>query len=258
MVRARLGFGRFLPGAVLTGLAMGLCGCPVTQSQNVPVAAMHVVQDDTGIKYWLYVPSYYSSQKDWPLVVTLHGTVPFDPALFQINEWKALAEEKGFLVAAPELKSSQGILPVIKKLWFNDLRADEQTIMGTIDAICGRYHVDRKAVLLTGFSSGGFPLYYTGLRNPQRFNMLIARSCNSDMDIFESIPITDQTRQLPMMISAGKDEHFIPTQSWQAFRYLRERKCTLVKHEEIRGGHIRRPDLAYKHWLKYLPERHRR
>ena len=135
-----------------------------------------------------------------------------------------------------------------------DLAADEKAILAVIDDLVQRCRVDPSAVLLTGFSAGGYAMYYAGLRNPQCFDMLIARNCNSDLDMLTGIQITDATRKLPVMIFWGKDDlKQIQDQSWAAFRYLRERQCFKVWHREIKGGHLRRPELAYRIWRDYLP-----
>jgi poly(3-hydroxybutyrate) depolymerase len=244
-------------------LAGAVGGCIPTQSQDTPVEAMRQTEPRTGAKYWLYKPSYYRADRPWPLVVTLHGTHGWDPADWQIAEWRKLAEDKGLIVIAPELSSVQGILPVVRSLWYDDLRRDEEAILACIDEACSTLSVDRSAVLLTGFSAGGYPLYYVGLRHPTRFSMLIARSCNCDADMLRSIPVTDDVRRLPVMIFCGKDEPGllgsspISRDSWDAFRYLREQKCTKVQHTELPGGHLRRPEMAWTIWAKQLPEQYR-
>ena len=236
-----------------------VAGCPVTQPQHTPVPPSRQEIGAAGVKYWLYVPSYYTTERDWPLVVTLHGTYGWDGPRRQIDEWKSLAEQRGLIVAAPDLQSAQGILPTIRSVWLRDLATDEKAILAVIGELVERYHVDPNAVLLTGFSAGGYAMYYTGLRNPQRFSMLIGRNCNSDLEMVGSIELTDATRALPVMIFWGKDDlKQIQDQSWAAFRYLREHRCFKVQHKEIAGGHLRRPELAYRVWCDYLPERYRR
>ncbi len=248
-------FMTFLP------LLAACCGCPVTQSQDVPVPASRHVEPVTGEQYRQYVPKDYRADRKWPLVVTLHGTraPAYDTDDKQINEWKKLAEDRQFIVVAPRLQSVQGILPVIKSIWFKDLARDEQVILAVIDEVCKKYNIDEKCIMLTGFSSGGYPMYYTGLRNPERFNALAARACNSSIEIFERIKLTDKARKLPIFIFWGKDD-FKPVQdqSWAAFRYLRERRFRKTERKEIKGGHLRRPDIAYRFWKKYLPEEYRR
>lgn len=243
--------------ALLPLLAV-LAGCPVTQSQQTPVAATRVKEVSTGSGYWLYVPSTYDAQRDWPLVITLHGTYGFDDSEAQIREWKYLAERHGLIVAAPDLRSVQGILPVVRSQWYKDLATDEKTILAVMEDISRHYKVDPNAVLLTGFSAGGFPMYYTGLRNPTRFNMLVARACNSDVEMLSKIELTDAARKLPIAIFWGKDDlKKIHDDSWAAFRYLREHKCLKAEQKQIPGGHLRRPDVTYGLWIKHLPTKYR-
>jgi predicted peptidase len=247
---------RFL---VFLPLLAACSGCPVWQSQDVPVPATLEKEQTTGAEYWRYVPKDYSTDRDWPMVVTLHGTIPYDTPKTQINEWKRLAEDKQFIVVAPRLASTQGILPVISSRWFKDIERDEKVILAVIDEMCKNYRIDKNSIMLHAFSAGGFPLYYTGLRNAGRFNALVARGCNCRTDLLEQIKITPEARKLPMLILWGKDDNIlVQNQSWMAFRFLRENGCFEAQKKEFMGGHLRRPDLAYDFWAKYLPERHRR
>ncbi len=132
-----------------TGL---LAGCPLPVHPPTPVKPKLHKEPSTRRSYWLYVPSYYSADREWPVVIPLHGTYGWDGAWAQCMEWKYVAEKHGFLVASPRLRSVQGILPTVKSLWFRDLDKDEELVLAMIDDVAGKYRVDRKAVLLTGFS----------------------------------------------------------------------------------------------------------
>ena len=131
-----------------------------------------------------------------------------------------------------------------------------------MDEVKKNYRVDKRAVLLTGFSAAGYPLYYIGLRNPQRFNALVARACNCDLEIVKTIPVTDAVRKLPVLIFFSKTGinpvyskwNPVAKQSWAGLRYLRENGCTKVKIDAVSGGHHRRPDVAHAFWKKYLPK----
>jgi len=172
-------------------------------------------------------------------------------------EWKYLAEQHGLIVVAPNLHSVQGILPVVKKIWRKDLKNDERAILSSIDHVAAQYNIDPNSVLLTGFSAGGYPMWHTGLRNPDKFCMLIARACNSHIGLFEEIELTDRARELPILVFWGKDDlQDLRDQSWQAFRYLRERGFARTEKKKIRGGHIRHPEVAYRYWRRFLPKRH--
>ncbi len=186
-------------------IAILLCGCLsgcIPPQPETPYPSLEMKELKTGAAYTLYVPSYYTKDQAWPLVVPLHGTYGFDDPNMQVTEWKDVAERHGLIVAAPVLRSVQGILPIAKAVRQQDLESDEKTVLAVIDDVCAKYNIaiiqdkllpppkgvpeartkpaasatqpfSRRAILLTGFSAGGYPLWYVGLRNPERFHMLI-------------------------------------------------------------------------------------
>ena len=239
---------------LLPALLPVLAGCPVFQSQDTPVNQFELTDPAAGSDYWLYVPSYYSPQRRWPLVITLHGTYLFDSPSAQIREWKALAEQEGFIVAAPRLRSVQGILPTLAPLWHRDLERDEQTIIDCLRDVRRRYHIHPRGVLLTGFSAGGYPLYYIGLRHPELFTGLAARACNNSDWILENTPVTPALRAMPILIIWGRNDlPPIASQSWSAYRWLRDHQCMRAEAHKIEGGHLRIPDAAWQRWTRHLP-----
>ena len=233
-----------------------LPGCPITQDTNTPVDHTVHRESSTGAKYYRYVPEHYDSDRSWPLVITLHGTRPYDTRWAQIREWKMLGEKEGFLVVAPQLGnwSTQGILPKFTNAFLSDLQNDEKIILAVRNEMCRKYNVDRKKILLTGFSSGGYSMYWTGIRNPGKFSGLAARSCNSDNRIFNAMKADEIERKIPTVIIIGKDENYLTEDSWRSFKWMRthgwsSKNCNKIN---VRGGHLRRPGLAYKKWLELI------
>ena len=241
--------------AALTVLAATLAGCPVNAG-DTPVKEFKAVTAGTKATYYLYLPSYHDRSRSWPMVVTLHGTYGFDSARAQVREWRQLAEEHGFVVLAPALKSTQGILPVGRHARLKDLQQDENRVIDAINEVRRKYNIDPAAVMITGFSAGGYPLYYIALRNPELFSVMVARMCNCDLEILKTIPVTEKVRAMPMLIFFSKtginpiSSHFNPVavQSWAAFRYLRQHGCTKAEIKDVRGGHQRNPELAFIFW----------
>jgi len=257
--------------SVLTGSA----GCMVTQDQTTPVLARRVTEPTTGREYWLYVPSDYAPGRPWPLVVTLHGSGLWDSSEDQIREWKHLAEKRGLIVAAPDLASAS-FSRLSRSSWQKDLESDERAVLAVIDQIVSTYSIGvvsgtrpsdvppgtrvRRHILLTGFLEGGYALYYIGLRHAGRFGMLMARDCYSDAEMLENIAISDEARATPMLIGSGKDGWWTISgcvwnlgHAWEAYRFLRVNRCYRVERKEYRGGQLRRPDRAYRHWARFLP-----
>ena len=237
-----------------------LAGCPVVQPQDTPVDQRLVRSTVSDEAYWLYVPSTYRPAEPMPLVITLHGTFGFDSASAQIREWKALAEEHGFIVAAPPLRSVQGILPRIPALWYADLARDEQTILNLLRDVTRDYRIARdgrtgkRLVMLTGFSAGGYPMYYTGLRNPSLFHALVARAANSSKGILDQVEVTPELRQLHVIIYyGGADLVVIPSQSRAAYEWLGEQGVVGAELRQVSGGHWRHPEYAWDFWSEHLP-----
>lgn len=242
---------------VLLILACLLAGCPVTQHRP-PGDITRLREPLTKRSYHLYVPTWYTDELDWPVVITLHGSAWWDGPLRQAEEWGALADEKGFIVIAPKLTSAEGVLPVTRKGRMKQLVADDEAILAILDEVAGDYNIDLSSVMLSGFSAGGYPMWYTGLSHPDKFQVLVARACNSSIDIFEAIILTDRARQLNIYMFWGKDDlKPIQKQGWQAWQYLRTHGLFNTEMKENAGGHLRRPDIAYRFWARSLARRHR-
>ncbi len=257
---------------LLAVMPLFLAGCPLVppETKNPHLTLKEPV---TKNHYHVYIPSYYSEDSDWPLVVTLHGTNPWDGQTRQILEWRDTAEKFGLIVVAPKLSSTQGLVPVVPSVSHASpkrLAKDEKAILAVMQDVRSKWRIARRPpdpngvagkelVLLTGFSSGGFPLFYTGLRHPEMFDMLIARDVNCTNELLEGIGLTDEAKRLPILIFWGQDDlKAIRDQSWATFRYLREHEAYGTERRIIKGGHLRRYDVAWDEWSKRLPEEYRR
>lgn len=239
---------------VLAILSACLCGCPVPQPQNTPAKERHEIDSASGQGYWLYVPSTYRPDRPAPLIVTCHGTPPFDIANMHIREWKWYGEQNGCIIVAPELKATDGILgdgPIIGML------ANEKNILSIISRLGYRYNIDRANVMITGFSGGGFPMYWVGLRHPDVFSVVAARNCNFSAGNLESWWTPEALRTAIKVYYGQNDPGAIRQQSERAIQYLRQRGFT-VETEVIPGvGHERHPEIAMdffkRHWKSPRP-----
>lgn len=235
----------------LAGLPF-LAGCPVFQSQRTPVNEIRLSDADSGNRYWVYLPSHYSTDRSWLLVITLHSGHGVDSSSDQVREWKALAEQYGFLVAAPDIDSPQALTKASRD---GKLAHDEQVILSCSKFMQSHYKVEPKAVMLTAFGAGGYALYYTALRHGQEFPTVAARACNSDIDIFENAPLAPQGRHQSFILLQGHDNWgTIGTDTWAAFRWLREHGFKQCEHNKVDGVYLRQPQIVLEYWQKYLPQ----
>jgi dipeptidyl aminopeptidase/acylaminoacyl peptidase len=230
-------------------LAAMSAGCAVTQPQNTPVQERHEVDSATGRGFWLYVPSGYRGDHPAPLIVTCHGTWPYDVANDHIREWKWYAEQNGCIVIAPELGATDGLFgsgPV------SGMLSDEKFILSIVSGLGYRLNIDRSNVMITGFSGGGFPTYWVGLRHPDVFTVVVARSCNFNETNSDGW-WTPESLRTPIKIYYGeKDFGAIKGQSDLAIQYFRS-KGFAVDVEVMPGiGHERHPEVAMdffrRHW----------
>ena len=231
-----------------------LAGCAVPQPQNTPVSERLEVDPVTGRAYWIYVPSTYRHDRALPLIVTCHGTPPYDVAWRHIRELKMLGETNGCIVVAPELLATDGIVgdgPIVGML------ADEQYILALISTLGYRYNLDRANIMITGFSGGGFPVYWVGLRNPDVFSCAVARSCNFSAPNLDGWYPPEAKHVVLKVYYGENDPGAIASQSRMAISYLREKGFQVATEVIPKKGHERVPEAAVRffreNWRKPNP-----
>ena len=113
------------------------------------------------------------------------------------------------------------------------------------------YNIDRSNVLMTGFSGGGFPVYFLGLRHPDIFTCVVARNANFNRSSIQGWYPPEALRQ-PIMVYYGQnDPGAIQSQSEAAITFLSSSGFR-VKTAVIPGvGHDRHPEVAMNFWLSH-------
>ncbi|MHC4986783.1 MAG: hypothetical protein ACYTFO_11605, partial [Planctomycetota bacterium] len=233
--------------AALIPLVLVMAGCPVW-TPDPPGDIESLVDPATNGEYCLYVPTWYTPEETWPLMISLHGTFGYDGPRRQVQELAYYADKYGFILAAPALESVQGITPVEPGMWRKDLARDREVVYSLIDKLSGEFNIDTKTICLSGFSAGGFVMYDAGLREPERFQLLLGRSINTSFDIFERIDFTDEARRQRIHIFWGKSDP-ADKMGWKAYEYLRMRDFLNTTMKEYSGGHKRRPREACTIWM---------
>jgi pimeloyl-ACP methyl ester carboxylesterase len=236
---------------VLAGLALvGCFGCPAVSNLPAPGALITQREPDLGHAYHLYVPSYYNQARQWALVVTCHGTPPFDTASAQIEEWKGLAEQKGFIVAAPELTGTSAISAISDQVGRQS--EDEGAILSLVSSVRASRSIDDTRIFLTGWSAGGYAVLYTGLRHPDVFRALAVRQGNFDPAYVEPC-LSYLDRLQPILIMYGnidplKDEA-LACAEWLKAHDLQP---TVIQRP---GAHRRDPQPVYAFFAESVRDR---
>jgi phospholipase/carboxylesterase len=92
----------------------------------------------------MYVPEHYAHDRNWPLVVALHGGSGTGADF--LWTWLAEARTRGFLLLAPTALGSTWSL--------DDPEIDGDALRAMIQYVSGRWRVDPTRILLTGLSDG--------------------------------------------------------------------------------------------------------
>jgi polyhydroxybutyrate depolymerase len=146
-----------------------------------PVAHTLTV-DGLARTYTVYVPAGYDDRRPLPVVVMLHGAGATGAGVIAETGWGRKADREGFLAVFPDaLRADPAAPPAFltnPQLW-NDGSGRGQAFLGGVDDvrfldhlvadIAKKYAVDRKAVFLTGFSSGASLVFRAAALLPDRF-----------------------------------------------------------------------------------------
>jgi len=240
--------------AALAGLLVMMGGCAVTQPQNTPVPEHVEIDPGTGRKFYIYVPSTYRHDRPAPLIISCHGTPPYDVANHHIREWKWLAEQNGCIAVAPDLMATDGLLgdgPII------GMEACEKFILSLVSLLGYRYNIDRANIMITGFSGGGFPTYWVGLRHPDVFSCVVARNCNFSESNLDGWYPPEAIYSSVMVYYGENDPGTIKSQSKAAITYLQSHGFSVATDIVPGSGHERHPEVAMRffrqNWRRPVP-----
>lgn len=201
----------------------------------------------------MYVPSTYSDHHTWPVVVTCHGTPPYDTATYQMREWALFAEDQGIIILAPQLVGTKGDFPPdpAEQLVFQ--QEDEKAILSIVDSVKRMYRVAEERVFMTGWSAGAYAILHTGLRNPDVFRALMIRQGNFDVRYMD-IADEELDRWQHILVIKGHLD-FVREQTDACIEWLRSHG-QIVDTDEITGSHRRiDPGAAWKFFNEIAKER---
>ncbi len=205
---------------------------------------MEMTEAQAELPYLLYVPSTYSVDVQWPLVVACHGTWPWDIADRQMREWARFAESKGIIVVAPRLLGTKGDFPPPAEKQIELQNRDEKAILAIVSAVKRRYNIAEEQVFMTGWSAGAYTILHTGLRNPDVFRALAIRQGSFDSS-FMDIPKGRLDRWQKILVIYGMAD-FLRDQSKEMLAWLRDHGLH-PDEKEVSGSHRRLdPNLPWR------------
>jgi polyhydroxybutyrate depolymerase len=123
-----------------------------------------------GGEYFARPPAGWDGHSPLPTVVFLHGYNGSGQDVIADESMKSALSDAGVLLVAPQgVNSARGA-----RTWFfpgglKPVRDDFAYIGRVLDDVEGRWPVDRKRLLASGFSAGGSMTWYLACAMPQRF-----------------------------------------------------------------------------------------
>ena len=196
----------------------------ISPDADAPLGMINNKGTDAHADYSLYVPENYSPQKNWPLIICLHGA--YGRGDHYIWSWLRPAKSKGYMLLSP--KSIDVTWSVLRPA------IDVRSITTMFEEVCQTYAVDRSRVYLTGLSDGGTYTYLLGLYRSEMFAG-IAPVAGDFHYMIDDLLHQKQGIELPIYIVHGAHDHIFPVES-------------------IRDGHKLLTRIGYNSTYEELPD----
>lgn len=162
------------------------------------------------VPYQIYVPSKWSPDRKWPLVVALHGANLDETNMLgrADGQMQKLAEDRGFIVVAPlgyrinSIYGSQRGIGESLGVKGDRVRRSEDDVIAVTDLVAAEYNADPARTYLTGNSMGGSGTWWIGAKYHDRW-AAIAPAAFGGVIAADVAPLS----QVPVLAVVGeKDE----------------------------------------------------
>ena len=163
------------------------------------VCCSHSGEGLAPLRYLLFLPARYDQEPGkWPLMVFLHGAGERGDDLNFVKRYgpPMIVEETPelpFVVVSPQCPAGQGWEPT--------------RLMALVDDVAASYRIDRRRIVLTGTSLGGFGTWQTAFAYPERFAALVP-VCGWGNPVWAS-----HLRDVPVWIFHGEEDCIVPIDS---------------------------------------------
>jgi acetyl esterase/lipase len=216
------------------------------------------LNDGTAQPYFVYVPEGYQPDRKWPLIVFLHGYVPYtsliDPwVLFEDHE--RIAADAGAILLTPYGRRNTDFQGV-----------GEVDVLASIEEVARFYAIDPNRIYLCGPSMGGYGTWTIALRYPGRFAACAPMCGQTDMFVWWPWPHQTAPRfkqflgewDNPIDLAAnavgqrfflqhGERDRLIPIEQSHLMRWEMDRLRTPIEYFE----HEEADHFIYQHELAF-------
>ena len=193
-----------------------------SQTRDTPVGIIHRRREAPLADYSLYVPESYRPNREWPLIVCLHGASGRGDQF--IWSWLRPARSRGYMVLAP--KSLEVTWSILRP------GLDAGSVAAMLEEVSGEYSVDRDRVYLTGLSDGGTFTYLLGLSRSHLFAG-IAPIAGDFSGMMDDLLRGRAGIHLPIHIVHGALDHIFPVEQVRSGHVLLNRLGYIATYEEL-------------------------
>jgi phospholipase/carboxylesterase len=149
----------------------------------------------------LYVPEYYTPDREWPLVMALHGGSGNGRGF--LWSWLRDARSFGAILVAPTATGPTWALM--------GEDTDTPNLVRILDSVRARWTVDPTKMLMTGMSDGGTFCYVSGLDGASPFTHLAPVSATFH-PLMAEMADAERLQGLPIHIVHGRLDWMFPVQ----------------------------------------------
>ncbi|HEY5617463.1 MAG TPA: dienelactone hydrolase family protein [Vicinamibacterales bacterium] len=196
-------------------------------SQQAPPAVLQrtFVAPDTGrMLYGISIPAGYTAREPRPLVLALHpggGRTPYYGLSFMRGIVSPALKDLGAIIVAPDCPA---------RAW-SDPTA-ERAVMALLQSVLDDYAIDRRRILVTGFSLGGRGTWFMSSRHADLFTAAIPIAGSSGDE-----PL-DRLGRIPTYVIHSRDDQVVPFEPDERTTKALEKAGRVVRFEALEGlGH---------------------
>ena len=197
-----------------------------------------------------------------PTVIALHG---WGASAHDLIGLAPILHGGGALVLCPQgsvaFQITQGVLgfgwwPITESREMDPREFDRarQSLRKFIDQAFARYPIDRRKLVLMGFSQGGLMAYDLVLSEPERFAGLVALSAWLPEALDRTIPQSEAAKNLPALVIHGTQDPMVPVAGAQESRQRLLARGLNVHYREYPMQHEINPD-ALRELVVWLEEK---
>lgn len=195
---------------------------PAGEISGASVGFTHHERNAAHGAYSLYVPENYSPDRQWPLIICLHGG--YGAGNEYIWTWLRSARTRGYILLSPKS---------LAETWTMTMGSpDTRSVLAMLEEVRGRYAVDSSRLYLTGLSDGGIFTYIMGLERHELFTGIapVAGALHMAAD---PMLRTGTGKELPIFVIHGVHDFIFPVTFTRQTNALLKQLGYDLKYEEL-------------------------